>query len=38
VEAEMSVQSREAVDPLIINLEDASEEESDSDDWPVALE
>jgi hypothetical protein len=37
-ESETSIENREPVHPLIINLEDTSEEENDSDDWPVPLE
>jgi hypothetical protein len=37
-ESETSIESREPVHPLIINLEDTSEEENGSDDWPVPLE
>jgi hypothetical protein len=31
----MSVENREPVHPLIINLEETSEEENDSDVWSV---
>jgi hypothetical protein len=38
-ESETSIENRELVHPfIIINLEDTSEEENDSDDWPVPLE
>jgi hypothetical protein len=37
-ESETSIENREPVHPLIINLDDTSEEENDSDDWPVPLE
>jgi hypothetical protein len=37
-ESETYIECREPVHPLIINLEDTSEEENDSRDWPVPLE
>jgi hypothetical protein len=37
-ESETYIEYRESVHPLIINLEDTSEEENDSHDWPVPLE
>jgi hypothetical protein len=37
-EAETSIENREPVDPLITSLEETSEEENDSDDWPAPLE
>jgi hypothetical protein len=37
-ESETSIENRETVHPRIVNLEDTSEEENDSDDWPVPLE
>jgi hypothetical protein len=37
-EAETCIENREDVDPLIITLEETSEEESYSDDWPLTLE
>jgi len=37
-EADTSVENRAAVVSFIINLKEASKEESDLDDWPVALE
>jgi hypothetical protein len=32
------IENREAVNPLLSSLEETSEGESDSDDWPVPLE
>jgi hypothetical protein len=32
------MENRETVDPLIISLKETSEEENDSDDWPISLE
>jgi hypothetical protein len=37
-EAETSIENRELVDPLIISLEEISEEENYSDDWPAPPE
>jgi hypothetical protein len=37
-EAETFIENREPVDPLIISLEETSEEDNYSDDWPVPLE
>jgi hypothetical protein len=37
LEADSLIGNREAMDPLVISLEEASEGETDSDDWPVPL-
>jgi hypothetical protein len=37
-EARTSTENREAMDPLTISLKQTSEIESDTDDWPTALE
>jgi hypothetical protein len=36
-EAETSIENREAVDLLVIRLEETSEGENNSDDWQVPL-
>jgi hypothetical protein len=35
---ETSVENREAVEPVVIRLDETSERESGSDDWPFPLE
>jgi hypothetical protein len=37
LEADSLVGNREAVDPHVISLEETSEGETDSDDWPAPL-
>jgi hypothetical protein len=37
VEAETPIESREAMDPVVISLEETSEEENDSVAWGVPL-
>jgi hypothetical protein len=34
---ETSIENREVVAPVVISLEETSEEENDSDDWQVPL-